>query len=131
MAVAADNRHPGLRKSEFGTNHMNDALFGRVDIEKPYAEIAAILLQGFNLFLGNRIDDWRSPRLGGNVVVDSCDRASRLADLTSGGAQPIKRLRRSDLMDQMQVDIEQRQLTFWRRYDVLVPDFFKQSFRHC
>ena len=42
MAVAADNRHAGLRQSQFRTDHVHDALFGRIDIKQPNAEFLAV-----------------------------------------------------------------------------------------
>ena len=49
----------------------------------------------------------------------------RLAHPASGRTQAVEGLRRSDLMDQVQVYIEKRQALRRRTDHVLVPDFFE------
>jgi len=43
---------------------------------------------------------------GGDGVVDRCDRFIRPADLETALLEPGKGLRRGDLVDQVQIDIE-------------------------
>ena len=47
------------------------------------------------------------------------------AHLAAGEAQTLKGLRRSDLVEQLQVDVEQGGLALGLDHDVLLPDFFK------
>ena len=65
-------------------------------------------LQRLDLAGGNRVGDGRAARLGRDIVVDCGDRAIWLADLAAGHAQAVESLRRSDLMDEVQVDVEKR-----------------------
>jgi hypothetical protein len=46
VAVAADDRHAGLRGAEFGTDHMDDAAMGAAPAVQLYTELAGI---GFEL----------------------------------------------------------------------------------
>jgi hypothetical protein len=62
---------------------------------------------------------------GGDVVVDGGDRAVGAADFASGQAQAFKGLRGSDLVEQLQVNVEQGWLACWLDYYVLLPDFFE------
>ena len=62
---------------------------------------------------------------GGDVVVDGGDGAIGAAHLAAGEAEAFEGLRRGDLVDQLQVDVEQRRLALGRDDDVLVPDFFE------
>ena len=58
-------------------------------------------------------------------MIDRCNRAQRLADAASVGAQAVECLRRSDFMHQVQVDIKERQLPIRRGDQVGVPDLFE------
>ena len=125
VAVAADDGHARLGESEFGADDVHDALVGRVHVEQRDAEFLAILLQRLDLEGGNRVGDGSAARLGRNIVVDRGDRPVGLAHPASGRAQAVEGLRRGDLVDQVQVDIEKRQAVGGRRDDVLVPDFLE------
>src|SRR5262249_51380513 len=103
VAVAANNRLAGLRQAKFRTNHVHDALFGRIDVEQRDAEVLAVLLERGNLAGSDGIEDRRAARLGRNVVVNGGDGSLRLPDTTSGGTQSVKRLGRRDLVHQVQV----------------------------
>jgi len=54
----------------------------------------------------------------------------RLANPTSGGAQSIEGLRGGDLVDQVQVDIQNRRPTGRFGHCVCVPNFLKQRACH-
>src|SRR5271156_189381 len=129
MAVPADNGHARLSQSEFRTYHVDDALLGGIHVEQRHAEIFAVLLQGPNLARCNRIDDGRATRFGRNVVIHRRHRTLGLPDLAARHSQALEGLRRRDLMNQMQIDVDQRQLSRWNTDHVLTPDFVKQ--REC
>src|SRR4029077_7468151 len=44
VAVAAGDRHPGLRQAELGADHVHDALMAGVGAEELDAELAAVAL---------------------------------------------------------------------------------------
>ena len=62
-------------------------------------------------------------------MIYSHQRALRLADAASRGAQAVKRLRRCNLVHQVQVDVEQRRLAGRLAHYVLLPDLFEQGAR--
>src|ERR1700722_14355990 len=132
MAVTADNSHSGLSQCQFRTNHMHNALVGGIHIEQRHTEIFAVLLQSLNLPGRNRISDGSTARLSRNVMVHRRERPLRLPYLAPCHAQSLKRLRRSDLMHQMQIDVQQRQLSGRNTDHVLPPDLVKycRSLRH-
>src|SRR5437868_7238990 len=110
---------------------MHDALLRRIDVEKTDPEFFAILLQSFNLPSGNRICDRRAPRLGRNIVVDRSHGAPWLPDTAARGSQSVEGLRRSHLVNQVKVDVENGRPTGRFDYKVRVPNLFKQRACLC
>src|ERR1700722_13504583 len=55
-------------------------------------------------------------------MVRSGNRKIRPADFDAALPQAVERLRRGDLVNQVQVDIQQRRRTFTRGYHVIVPN---------
>ena len=125
MTVAAHNRHSRLCHPQLRTNHMHDPLIGRIHIKQPNTKLLAIRLQRGNLLRRNQVGDRSSPRLGRNIVIDSRHGASRLPHLPSCRSQSIKRLRRSHLMHQMQIDVDNRRSARRRRNQMCIPNFFE------
>src|SRR5260370_896092 len=97
MAVAAGDGHARLGEPKLRTDYVDDALLGRIHVKKPDTEVAAVLLQGFNLLFSDGIEDWRAARLGGGVVVHRGEGAERLPNFASGTAKAFKPLRGRDL----------------------------------
>ena len=62
-----------------------------------------------------------------DVVVHRRDREVGPAHAATGEPQALERLRRGDLVDEVQVDVEQRRLTRLVADDVLVPDLLEQA----
>ena len=62
---------------------------------------------------------------GGYVVIDGGDAAVRAADSAAGQAQAFEGLRRSDLVEQLQVDVEQGWFACGLDDYMLLPDFFE------
>src|ERR1700730_13818802 len=101
MTIAAYDGHARLRETQLGTDHVHNALIGRIHVKQADAKIAAVLLERFNLALGDHIKNRRAARFSGNVVVDCRYRPQRLANVAPRDAQSIKSLRRSDFMYEM------------------------------
>ncbi len=59
-------------------------------------------------------------------MVHGCHDSSRSTHAESAPPQPFKGLRRSDLMKQMQIDINYGRTIRLASYDVGFPNFFKQ-----
>jgi hypothetical protein len=58
-------------------------------------------------------------------VIHRCDRAIGTPHLAAGEAETFKCLRRRDLVQQLQVDVEHGRLALGRDHDVLLPYLFK------
>src|SRR5688572_27133779 len=101
MTIAANYSHSWLRQTQFGSNDVDDSLFGGIDIEKVNAELATILPQRCYLSSCNRISDGQRTIGSGNVVVGSRKGPVRPANTAPRRAKSGKRLGRRDLVDQM------------------------------
>ncbi len=66
---------------------------------------------------------------GGHVVVHGGDVAIRPAQLAASQAQAIEGLRRCDLVDEVEVDVEDGRFAFRLGDDVLLPDLLKERLR--
>src|SRR5207247_135709 len=130
MTIAANNRHSRLRQTEFRPDNMNNALLGRIDVKKLNVEFATILTKGFDLFCGDCVGDGQTTICCGYVVVHSCNRQVGTTNTPTCRAQGSERLRRCDLMDQVQIDVEKRRLTRALPHDVRVPELFEQCAWH-
>ena len=106
VAVAANDGQARLRHAQLGPDDVHDALVGRVDVVKCEPELLAVVPQRFHLARRDGIGDRKMPGRGRNVVVHRDQRTLRLPDATARGAQAVKRLRRRDLVYQVQIDVE-------------------------
>src|SRR5664280_271417 len=108
VRVAADDGHAGLGEAEFGSDDVDDALLGRLDVEELDAEVGAVLAQGFDLARGDLVDDVETvgDAAGGYVVVNGGDRAVGTAQLAASEAEAVEGLGRGHLVDEVQVDVE-------------------------
>src|SRR6185437_10477413 len=103
--------HAGLGDAEFRPDHVDDALFAAVDVVEFNAEVGTVFAQRVDLRSGDLVDDVETAfQRGGHVVIDGGDAAVRTAYLAAGETEPLKRLRRSDLVEQLQIDVEQCRL---------------------
>ena len=93
VAISTNDCHTRLRIAQLRTDHMHDALVGRIHVEQADAEVTAVLLQSFDLAFRNLICNRCSARLGRNIVIDGRDGASRLPHPPPCRPQSIKRLR--------------------------------------
>src|SRR3954468_21045713 len=127
VAVPANDGHAGLSVALFGTDDMNDSLALVGEIEELNAGVVAILAESLDLLRGDRVDDVEA--VGGNrwdVVVDRGDGAIGTADLAAIDAQPFEGLWGSDLVNEMEVDVNERRLTGGFAHDVRRPDFIEK-----
>ena len=129
VAVAADDGAARLRDSEFGPDHVHDALVPAVHVEQIDAELLAVFRERLELRGGVRIEHRQRAVFRRNRVVHHRECQFRPAHLAPRRLQPGKRLRRSGFVDQMPVDVNQRRLAGLLVDDVRFPDFFVQSAR--
>ena len=52
------------------------------------------------------------------------------ADAPAGEAEPLERLRRGDLVDEVEIDVEQRRAALLLEDDVPLPDLLEEGLRH-
>ena len=79
---------------------------------------------------GDRVDDGQRAVGGGNAVVGGGDGEIGTPDLEAALAQAVEGLRRSDFVDQVQVDEEQRGRAGLLVDDVGIPKFFDDGTWH-
>ena len=134
VAVAAHDGHARLREAELRPDDVHDPLApaaGRVERD---AELGAVPLERLELRFREQIRD--RPLLRGHVVVHRRDRQVGATHGASGHPEAVEGLRRGDLVDQMEVDEEQRRLAGGLGDDVAFPDLVEEGpghgeFSHC
>ena len=128
VAVAADDRQAGLGEAELGADHVDDALVEVAHRVEADAELGAVAGQRLHLpggdLVGHRLVD-----VGGrNVVVHRGQRQVGPADRAAGQAEPVERLGRRDLVDEVEIDVEEVGFALLVADDVGVPHLLRQVF---
>ena len=131
MAVAARNRHPGLRQAELGANHVHDALAVVVQPGDADAEVARVALERGNHVLGEEVEERARALARGNDVIDGGERAVGPRHLPPARAKRVECLRRGDLVNEVQADEELRLAGRQRADGVKVPDLLEQRLTHA
>ena len=129
VRVAADDRHPGLGQAQLGADDVDDALARRAEAVERDAELRAVARQLVDLGRGHRVGDRQGARVGRRRVVGGRDGPLRVADRQAAGAEARERLRRGDLVDEMEVDREDGRRARLLDDDVVVPDLLDDRAR--
>jgi hypothetical protein len=108
---------------------VDDALPGVAHREELNAELGAVAREVGDLGGRDRVGDRLVDVDRRHVVVGGGDGQVRSPHATPGQPQPLERLGRGHLVDQMQVDEEQVRLARCGADDVPVPEFFAEGFR--
>ena len=112
VAVAAHDRHARLREPELGPDDVHDAALAVGEAEQLDAEPGAVDFELLDLSPGGFERDRQAAehlaREGRRRMVHGRERALGPPHPQAPLAQQRERLRRSDLVDEVQVDIEQR-----------------------
>ena len=125
VAVAADDRHPRLREPELGADHVDDSLAaaaGRVQRDAELLAVPRAARRAAPCASGSVIGAVH----GRHVVIHRRDGEIGAPHAPPVEPQPVERLRRGHLVDQVQVDVEQRRLAGLLADDVRVPDLLEQ-----
>jgi len=133
VAVAADDG--GARQGEalFRPDDMDDALGGIGGADIGHPEFGDILLQRFELPGAQRIADRQAvavrsdARRGRQVVIGHRQGEIRPPHLAAGEPQPLERLGRRHLVDEVPVDIDEAGAILATLHDMGVPDLFVQG----
>ena len=127
VAVAADDRDPGLREAELGADDVHDPLAPAAGRVEPDAELLAVAPQRLELRRGELV---RRPVVRRDVVVHRRERQFGPPHLPPRQAQALERLRRGHLVDEVQVDVEQRRLALGLVDEVRFPDAVEERLSH-
>ena len=136
VRVAAGDRDARLREAQLRPDHVHDALARAAHAVVGDAELGAVALERLDLLarevVADRVEAGALARVGGDVVVGGRERAVGPAHLAAGEPQPLERLRRGDLVDEVQVDVEQRgaALALGRPHLVRLPDLLEHGLGH-
>jgi hypothetical protein len=112
------------------TNHVDDALAVAVNTQTADAEFGAVGLELRELFGGDLVHDGERPVGGRNAVIGRGNGEIGTPDFQTALAQTLKSLRRSDFMNQLQIDVEQRRSAGLLVDYVRVPEFFDDGAWH-
>src|ERR1019366_8258279 len=130
VAVAADHGHAGLGESQFGADHVDDALLAAVHAEAAYAELGAVGFELIELFQRDLIEDGQRAVRRRNAVVGGGDGEIGTPHLEAALAQALEGLGRRHLVDQVQVDEQQGGSAGALVDYVGVPEFFDDGAWH-
>ena len=127
VAIAADHGHAGLGGAKFRSDDVADALMLGLHAEAGDAEFLAVVFELCDLVGGDgsRMGSERS--VVGMEWSTVADGEVRAADFEAALAQAGEGLRRSDFVDQVKVDVEERGRARLLVDDVGVPDFLTES----
>ena len=125
VAVAADDRLPGLREPELGPDHVDDSLAARARRVELDPELLAVGAQRVELGLRHLVG--HRPRQRRHVVVHRRHGQVGPAHRAAREAKPLEGLRRGDLVHEVQVDVEQRRLARLVADDVPLPHLVEQA----
>src|SRR5436190_3811412 len=131
VRIAADDHHAGLRRPELRANDVDDALTGRSEIEQLDSEFAGVAAERVDLPRGDLIGDRQRAVAGGHIVIHRRQRQLRTPDGPLLALQPRERLGRRDLVDEVQIHVEQRDVVRELPDDVRVPDPIEQRLTHA
>ena len=129
VRVAADDRQARLREAELGADHVHDPLAtaaGRVERD---AELLAVARERRELLLGERVH--RRVVAGRDVVIHRRERQVGTANGPAGEPQRLERLRRCDLVDEVQIDVQEVGLPLHALRDVVLPDLVEEGETHA
>jgi hypothetical protein len=130
VRVAADDRHARAACSPSPADDVDDALVVAAHAVEGDLVLLAALGQLRDQVLRQRVEDADLRVVGRDDVVDGRDGAVGPADLEAAVPEPLERLGRGHLVDQVQVDVEDGRAVGLRDDDVLVPDLLEERLGH-
>ncbi len=129
VAVAADDRHAGLRPPLLGADDVDDALVGVAHRVAGDAEFGRVGVEDLELLgrdgVGHRFVDVG----GGHIVVGRGHRQVGTAHRPARQSQSVEGLGGGHLVHEVEVDEDEIRLALGRVDDVRVPDLLAQRAR--
>src|SRR5262249_17452041 len=101
VAVAANDCHARLRQAKLWSNDVNDALFGRVNIEELNAKLFAVSPESLDLCRRDCIGNRQAGIRGREIVIEGAESESWASHFPARLPQSIKRLWRRYLVNEM------------------------------
>ena len=120
---------PGCVKPELRPDDVDDALAAAPGRVERHTELGAVPRQRVELGLRERIG--HRAAVGRDVVIHRRDRQVRTPHGPAREPQALERLRRRHLVDEVQVDEEERRLAGLFPDDVALPRPVEERARHC
>jgi len=130
VAVTTNDGHAWLRESQFRSNHMNDAPVWTVHPIQAQSKLAGIRLHLFDLRRGQGVRNRKGWIMGRYGVIHSGNGFIGTAYIQPALPQTGKSLRRSDFMDQVQIDIQHRRGVRLLGHNMGFPYFLEKCLRH-
>ena len=131
VRVAADDGHARLREAELRADDVDDALAVRAQRVERDAELGAVGGQLGELEAGLLVEDGQRAVVRGRGMVRGGDGALGMTDGQAAPAQPFEGLRAGDLVDEVEVDADDRRSTWFSEDDVVVPDLLDERAREA
>ena len=91
----------------------------------------AIPFQGRRHRLGHEIGKGPGLQIGGNDVINGCERAMGCAHRPATGLEHVKGLWTGDLVNQVQTDVQLRLPVRERSHRMCIPDFVEERTSHA
>ncbi len=123
VAVTANDGHARLCQAQLWADDVDDAPVAAVHAQQGYAEVTGICLHLGDLCRGHLVKDGHVERGGGHAVVNGSHSLIRPAHRQPARPQPGEGLRRRDLVDEVQIDVEYGRSVRPFGHDVAMPDF--------
>jgi hypothetical protein len=108
---------------------VDDALAGIAHRVAADAEVLAVLLEHADLRGRDGVGEWAVEPGGRDVVVHRRDGEVGAADPPAGEPQPVERLRRGDLVHEVQIDVEKVGFANRGPDDVAIPHLLGEGLR--
>ncbi len=130
VAVAAGDGHAGLGESQFGADHVDDALVVMREVVERHAEVAAVAFERAHHGLGHGVAERAGGVARGDDVIDGREGAVRVADGPAVEAELVEGLGGGHFVNEVQPD-EELGLPRWQdAHGVRVPDFLQECLAH-
>ena len=125
MAVAADDQAAGKAEAKLGSDHMDDALPGFIDIEHPDAGRRRLGPQARQQLLSDLAGAGPSARRR-NRMIRRCERQLRIVHRQVAVFEIEQATRAAQIVQQMTIDMKQIGVVADATDNVLVPDLGQQ-----
>src|SRR5699024_8646404 len=134
VGVTTHHRHSRLSQAELWSDGVDDALIDVAHRVQADAKLFGVLAQSRDLQARSLVLDVQQVSTDdasrGDVVVLGCDGQVRTTDRAAGLAQPVEGLRRGDLVDEVEVDVQQVRVAVRSTGDeVVAPDLLGERQR--